>query len=470
MGCGGGRFDRGRGGWAGTNYLRVRFAPSPTGLLHIGGARTALFNWLYARHTGGTFVLRVEDTDQSRNTQEAVDVIFRGMRWLGLDWDEGPDGKGGVTGDKGPYFQSQRASIYAQYLEKLQATGKTYEDGGALKFRMPKTPGVVKDMVCGEVTFDRTMEPDLVIRRKDGSPVFHLVNVIDDLEMGITHVIRGEDHLTNTHKHIALYEALGATPPQFAHIPLILNKGGSKMSKRDEGAALGFYEEAGYLPAAVRNYLCLLGWSPGANEEILPIEELIKRFELSKINRSNARFDGDKLFWMNGEYWRSLSDGDFGKFTQGFLQRTRPAASQMDAKMRDGLLKIMREKVRTGRELADWMDPYLTEEYEYSEESRKKQFSNPDAPKLLGMLEAGFASLTGGMDEVNAEAVCKKIAEEAALPKPAKVIHLLRAAVSGRTVGPSLFALLVVLGVDRVKARLARTKNLLEAGQLGVVA
>jgi len=450
--------------------VRVRFAPSPTGLLHIGGARTALFNWLYARHTGGTFVLRVEDTDQSRNTQEAVDVIFRGMRWLGLDWDEGPDGKGGVTGDKGPYFQSQRASIYAQYLEKLQATGKTYEDGGALKFRMPKTPGVVKDMVCGEVTFDRTMEPDLVIRRKDGSPVFHLVNVIDDLEMGITHVIRGEDHLTNTHKHIALYEALGATPPQFAHIPLILNKGGSKMSKRDEGAALGFYEEAGYLPAAVCNYLCLLGWSPGANEEILPIEELIKRFELSKINRSNARFDGDKLFWMNGEYWRSLSDGDFGKFTQGFLQRTRPAASQMDAKMRDGLLKIMREKVRTGRELADWMDPYLTEEYEYSEESRKKQFSNPDAPKLLGMLEAGFASLTGGMDEVNAEAVCKKIAEEAALPKPAKVIHLLRAAVSGRTVGPSLFALLVVLGVDRVKARLARTKNLLEAGQLGVVA
>ena len=450
--------------------VRVRFAPSPTGLLHIGGARTALFNWLYARHTGGTFVLRVEDTDQSRNTQEAVDVIFRGMRWLGLDWDEGPDGKGGVTGDKGPYFQSQRASIYAQYLEKLQATGKTYEDGGALKFRMPKTPGVVKDMVCGEVTFDRTMEPDLVIRRKDGSPVFHLVNVIDDLEMGITHVIRGEDHLTNSHKHIALYEALGATPPQFAHIPLILNKGGSKMSKRDEGAALGFYEEAGYLPAAVRNYLCLLGWSPGANEEILPIEELIKRFELSKINRSNARFDGDKLFWMNGEYWRSLSDGDFGKFTQGFLQRTRPAASQMDAKMRDGLLKIMREKVRTGRELADWMDPYLTEEYEYSEESRKKQFSNPDAPKLLGMLEAGFASLTGGMDEVNAEAVCKKIAEEAALPKPAKVIHLLRAAVSGRTVGPSLFALLVVLGVDRVKARLARTKNLLEAGQLGVVA
>ena len=450
--------------------VRVRFAPSPTGLLHIGGARTALFNWLFARHTGGTFVLRVEDTDQSRNTQEAVDVIFRGLRWLGLDWDEGPDGKGGGSGDKGPYFQSQRSSIYGRYLEKLQASGQTYEDGGALKFRMPKTPGVVKDLVCGEVTFDRTLEPDLVIRRKDGSPVFHFVNVVDDLEMGITHVIRGEDHLTNTHKHIALYEALGATSPQFAHIPLILNKGGSKMSKRDEGAALGFYEEAGYLPAAVRNYLCLLGWSPGANEEILPIEELIKRFELTKINRSNARFDGDKLFWMNGEYWRSLRDDDFSKFTQDFLQRARPTAAKMDTRMRDGLLKIMREKVRTGRELADWMDPYLTEEYEYSEESRKKQFSGPDALKILGMLEAGFASLTGGMDEANAEAVCKKVAEEAALPKPAKVIHLLRASVSGRTVGPSLFALLVVLGLDRVKARLARTKKLLEAGQLGISA
>ncbi|MCX6935997.1 MAG: glutamate--tRNA ligase family protein [Verrucomicrobia bacterium] len=449
--------------------VRVRFAPSPTGLLHIGGARTALFNWLYARHTGGTFILRVEDTDQSRNTLEAEAVIFRGMRWLGLDWDEGPDGKGGVMGDRGPYFQSQRGSIYAKYLEKLQATGKTYEDGGALKFRMPKTPGVVKDLVCGDVTFDRTMEPDLVIRRKDGSPVFHLVNVVDDLEMGITHVIRGEDHLTNTHKHIALYEALGAVPPQFAHIPLILNRGRSKMSKRDDGAAVEFYEEAGYLPAAVRNYLCLLGWSLGENQEILPIDEIIQKFDLQRLHRSNASFDADKLFWINGEYWRALSDGDFEKFTREYLARVRPAAAALDPALRNGLLKIMREKVRTGRELAEWLDPYLTEEYEYSPESRKKQFSNPDAGKLLIALEAGLMAIQGPLDEAGAESVCQKVAEAAAL-KPAKVIHLVRAAVSGRTVGPSLFALLVVLGMDRVKARLARTRELLEAGQLGVVA
>lgn len=445
--------------------VRVRFAPSPTGMLHIGGARTALFNWLYARHTGGKFILRIEDTDQARNTQEAVDVIFRGMRWLGLDWDEGPDGKGGTAGDRGPYFQSQRADIYRSYLEKLKATGKTYEDGGALKFKMPKTPGVVKDLVCGEVTFDRTMEPDLVIQRKDGSPVFHFVNVVDDLEMGITHVIRGEDHLTNSHKHMALYEALGATPPQFAHIPLILNRGGSKMSKRDEGAALGYYEEAGYLPAAVRNYLCLLGWSPGENQEILPIADLIQRFDLPKINRSNARFDGDKLFWMNGEYWRSLSDGDFQGFAAEYLGRTRPSVSQMDPDLRQRLLPLIREKVRTGREMADWFDPYLSSEFDYSDEAKRKQFSAPEAAKWLPSLISAFSSLAGDWNDAAVEGACKKVAEDAGA-KPAKVIHLVRAAVSGRTVGPSLFGLLTALGREVTLARLERTQKELAAGRL----
>ena len=446
--------------------VRVRFAPSPTGLLHIGGARTALFNWLYARHVGGKFVLRVEDTDQSRNTQEAVDVIFRGMRWLGLDWDEGPDGKGGTKGERGPYFQSQRSSIYAKYLEKLQAAGKTYEDGGALKFKMPKTPCVVKDMVCGDVTFDRTVEPDLVIRRKDGSPVFHFVNVVDDLEMGITHVIRGEDHLSNTQKHIALYEALGATPPQYAHIPLILNQSGSKMSKRDDGAALGFYEDAGYLPAAVRNYLCLLGWSPGANEEVLDIHEIVKRFELKDLNRSNARFDAAKLFWINGEYWRAMADSEFAEFAKTYLANHRPTAASLPDALRDGLLRVIREKIRTGKELAEWMDPYLTEDYLYSPEARKKQFSNPDAGKLLLGLEQGFAALDGDLSDAAAESICKKVAEDAALPKPAKVIHLLRSAVSGHTVGPSLFPLLTVLGKKTVVARLGRTRSLLDSGKL----
>src|SRR5208337_5261432 len=244
---------------------RVRFAPSPTGYLHIGGARTALFNWLYARHTGGTLILRIEDTDAARNTQEAVDVILTGLRWLGLDWDEGPltgDATGPGKGNFGPYFQSQRKENYQRRVEALLSHGLAYEHEGAVKFKMQREPVVIQDVVVGEVVRKLTdreeADPDFVIVRSDGQPVFHLVNVVDDLEMDVTHVIRGEDHLSNTHKHLALIEAFGAKPPRYAHIPLILNPNGSKMSKRDEGSSIQGYIEQGYLPEAVRNYLCLL--------------------------------------------------------------------------------------------------------------------------------------------------------------------------------------------------------------------
>jgi nondiscriminating glutamyl-tRNA synthetase len=215
--------------------IRVRFAPSPTGYLHIGGARTALFNWLYARHTGGTFVLRIEDTDEARNTQEAVDVILEGLRWLGLDWDEGPltaDAHGPSKGEHGPYFQSQRKNVYARRIQELKDKGAAYEHEGAVKFRMTREPIVIPDVVVGDVTRPLTdreeSDPDFVIVRSDGQPVFHFVNVVDDLEMGITHVIRGEDHLSNTAKHIALFRAFGVEPPRYAHIPLIL----SRMARR----------------------------------------------------------------------------------------------------------------------------------------------------------------------------------------------------------------------------------------------
>ncbi len=215
--------------------VRVRFAPSPTGYLHIGGARTALFNWLYARHTGGTFVLRIEDTDEARNTQEAVNVILDGLRWLGLDWDEGPttsDPHGPSKGEHGPYFQSQRKANYAKRVEELKAGGLAYEREGAVRFRMTREPILIPDLVVGDVTRPLTdreeLDPDFVIVRSDGQPVFHFVNVVDDLEMGITHVIRGEDHLSNTAKHIALFRAFGVEPPKYAHIPLILNKDGSQ--------------------------------------------------------------------------------------------------------------------------------------------------------------------------------------------------------------------------------------------------
>src|ERR1035438_6077427 len=297
---------------------RVRFAPSPTGYLHIGGARTALFNWLYARHTGGTFILRIEDTDAARNTQEAVNVILNGLRWLGLDWDEGPvsgDANGPSKGDCGPYFQSQRKENYRRRVETLLSRGLAYEQDGTVKFKMSREPILIPDLVVGDVRRELTdreqAEPDFVIVRSDGRAVFHSVNVVDDLEMGITHVIRGEDHLSNTAKHIALFRAFGVPPPPYAHIPLILNADGSKMSKRDCGASLATYGEEGFLPEAVNNYLCLLGWSPKDNTEKLSLKEVVERFDLPQILRHNAKFDFEKLVWLQGEYCRELSNDRF---------------------------------------------------------------------------------------------------------------------------------------------------------------
>src|SRR5258708_25698804 len=294
--------------------VRVRFAPSPTGFLHIGGARTAVFNWLYARHTGGAFVLRIEDTDATRNTQEAVNVILDGLRWLGLEWDEGPinaDATGPSKGDRGPYFQSQRGENYQRRVELLCSRGLAYQHEGAVKFKMQREPVVIPDLVVGNVTRELTdrekLEPDFVIVRSDGQPVFHLVNVIDDLEMKITHVIRGEDHLANTAKHLALFRAFGAEPPKYAHIPLILNIDGTKMSKRDKGASLMTYLDDGYAPEAVVNYLCLLGWSPKGNREKVPVNEVVELFDLPQILRHNARFDLNKLHWLNGESIREMT-------------------------------------------------------------------------------------------------------------------------------------------------------------------
>lgn len=427
---------------------RVRFAPSPTGLLHVGGARTALFNWLYARHTKGTFVLRVEDTDETRNTEEAVNVIFSGLKWLGFDWDEGPQ-KGG---NYGPYFQSQRKEIYQRYVQRLLDAKLAYDDRGAIRFKLPKKIVHVSDLICGEIDFDLTPEPDLTIVRPDGSFIFHLVNVVDDLEMKITHVIRGEDHLSNTPKHLALFEAFQGTPPAYAHIPLILNRDGSKMSKRDEGAALESYFEKGYVPEAVRNYLCLLGWSPKDNREVLPIEEVVALFDLSKVNRHNARFDMDKLHWMNGQYIAQMTLDRFEDLARPVLEKVNLISSQTDKPYLRNALSIVKEKIKLLSDLPVWTSYFFKDDFSFDPEAVQKTLKKEGASDRLKELKERFEK-TNPWTASQIESDLKALAEEKKL-KTGEFIHPCRVACSGRSVGPSLYHMLETLGQERVLKRL----------------
>jgi len=440
--------------------VRVRFAPSPTGFLHVGGARTALFNWLFARHNQGVFVLRIEDTDKSREREDAVAVIYEGLRWLGLEWDEGGD-KGGKFG---PYFQSERGAIYEKYLKTLEKKWLVYEDQGAIRFRSPRRPVVVDDIVCGRIEFDRSMEPDMTIRRPDGSWIFHFVNVVDDIEMKISHVIRGEDHLTNTSKHVALYQALEIEPPRFAHIPLILNRDGSKMSKRDEGSSIATYIEQGYAPEAVRNYLCLLGWSPKDNREKLDIEETIQLFDLEKVNRRNASFDLDKCNWLNYQYLAQMPVSRFRELSLPFIEKAGIHVTD-EAYLID-VLKLVQEKIKFLKDVPDWIGYFFTEDYEYDPEAVAKTFGgagraegstkvDPDVISRISKLRETYQSIA----EWNPEALENALKTLArSIPcKTGELIHPARLAVSGRSIGPSLYHMLEVLGRQRVLTRLERT-------------
>jgi glutamyl-tRNA synthetase len=434
--------------------IRVRFAPSPTGYLHIGGARTALFNWLFARHHGGKLILRIEDTDKARNTEEAAAAIYEGLRWLELNWDEGPH----AGGDVGPYFQSERNEIYERHLKKLQDAGHIFEDAGALRFRSPREHVIVDDLVCGKIDFDLTnpgTHPDMTIRRPDGSWIFHFVNVVDDIEMKISHVIRGEDHLSNTPKHIELYRALGATPPRFAHIPLILNHDGSKMSKRDEGARVAAYIEQGYAPEAVRNYLCLLGWSPKDNREKIEIDEVVKLFELEKINRRNAAFDLDKCFWLNGQYIAQMSLDRFAELARPFLEKAKIAIS--DEEYLRKVLAIVKEKIKLFKDVPEWTSYFFTEDYEFDPASVEKVFGKPEAATRLSALWQEFSKIDNWNAET-LESTLKNLAPTLGC-KTGDLVHPARVGVSGRSIGPSLYHMLEVMGKERVLARMERARE-----------
>lgn len=435
-----------------SSLVRVRFAPSPTGYLHIGGARTALFNWLYAKHTGGTFVLRVEDTDRARNTEEAARAIYDGLRWLGLDWDEGPEAQGNF----GPYFQSQREEIYLAYLEKLRAAGRVYDDAGSVRFRFEREKIVMDDVICGHVEIDMAnaeTNPDMTIRRPDGSWIFHFVNVVDDIEMKISDVIRGEDHLSNTPKHIQLYRALGATPPRFAHIPLILNLDGSKMSKRDQGASIVTYIENGYLPEAVRNYLCLLGWSPKDDREKLDLAEVVQLFDLAKVHRKNAAFDLEKCKWLNGEYLRELSDERFQEMGREALERAGIDLSKFNADYVRAALATCKGKFPVFSELPGYGGFYFRDDFEYNPDGVAKHFVAENKPRLEAV-RAAFAGLEL-FDAANLETTLKATAAGLGV-KVGALVHPTRLAVTGSNAGPSLYHLLEILRKEKVLRRIDR--------------
>ena len=426
--------------------VRTRFAPSPTGYLHVGGARTALFNWLFARKHSGTFILRVEDTDAARNTEEARQAIFDGMNWLGLDWDEGPD-KGGAHG---PYYQSQRNDIYDAYFEKLLAADRLYKDGDAYRFRFDRKPITMHDLVCGEVTIDYRDEsntPDMVIRRSDGSYVFHFVNVVDDLEMEMTHVIRGEDHLMNTPKHLQLFEAFGVEPPKFAHIPLILNPDGSKMSKRDAGAAVGDYPKQGFLSEAVVNFIALLGWSSKSDDEIFTLTELIDRFSLEAINRAPARFDLEKCKWVNQQHIAKISTETFADLAKPFVEAENlPVTENYGA-----VIAAVKEKVRLLSEVPAAIDFLVTDTAAQDEEAVAKAKANPNSAFLPALADQ-LANLTEWSSEKAKEAIGEVAAANGA--KAGQLMFPVRVALSGRAHGPDLGDVFAILGKEKCVARL----------------
>lgn len=452
---------------------RVRFAPSPTGFFHIGSARTALYNWLYARHTGGSFILRIEDTDAARNTQEALDVLLRGMRWLGLDWDEGPE----VGGDHGPYFQSQRSDIYKSYLSKLEAAGRTYEQDGAIFFKLEgeryteydsylekevekvrSEPVIIDDAIRGQVK--RAEERDFVLFRSDGSPTFHFVNVVDDLTMGITHVIRGEDHLSNASKHVELFKAFGAPIPQFAHLPLILKDpkvGKGKMSKRDKGALIEEYENRHFLPAAVRNAVALLGWNPGDDREVMEIGDLIEAFDIKQIQKGAARFDEAKMHHINFQYLKALPVETYAWFARPVLTEKGLVDSDFSEDQLQRVLTICQEKITSLEELPAFSAYFFTDAYAEDEKVLQKLTKKGNLGDLAGAVATALRDLAPtlwteeGIGEAFAE-LARQNGEE----KPFRWWPVTRFAVSGTSSGPDFLPMLAVLGKSAVLARLDR--------------
>lgn len=454
------------------SQVRVRFAPSPTGFFHIGSARTALFNWLYARHTGGVFILRIEDTDKERNSEQFLNVIYESLTWLGMNWDEGPKYGTSGGGDYGPYRQSERGDVYKEYVGKLMAAGRAYEKDGAIWFKLlgerhevfddhrKKTvtkvktaPLVIEDQIRGRV--ERVEDEDFVIVRSDGNPVFHLVNVVDDIAMNVTHIIRGEDHLSNTSKHVALYEGFGVKPPAFAHIPLILKQNGpGKMSKRDQGALIEEYQKRGYLPEALVNFLCLLGWNPGDDREKMPIAEIIRLFDLPGVNQSNARFDDKKLAHMNMLYLQDQPIETFVKQNVAYQAERGIHDYANWPVLFNEVMQLAQPKIKAIEDVPNYTGYFFTEDFATDAKVRDKVMGKGDPKARLAELIEWVATADFASDTAIEEGL-KALATKHGLGF-GDYQSVARLAVSGTNVGPSITGMFRVLGRERVLSRLQK--------------
>ncbi|MCK4772558.1 MAG: glutamate--tRNA ligase [Candidatus Latescibacteria bacterium] len=472
---------------------RVRFAPSPTGYLHVGGARTALFNWLFARRNDGVFILRIEDTDLERSTEEMVRIITEGLGWLGMDWDEGP------------FFQSERVEAYREAAKELIDEGKAYRcfcdpavleaerkaarekgedwsyDGRcrlinldesaaraeageqfALRFSVPHEETVIfNDHVYGEVRVEGEEIEDFVLLRSDGQPTYQLACVVDDSWMRITHVIRGADHLSNTHKQILLYNAFGMSVPEFAHLPLILGPDKKRLSKRHGATAVGEYRDKGYMPEAVVNFLSLLGWSPKDDTEFLRSEELITRFDLDAVNKKPAVFDEAKLEWLNGQYMIQLPSEELIDGARSAFREAGFDLSGVEDSFLSRVVDLLKERVRLFKEFPEKGSYFFEAPEVYEPESVAKRWKNPDEVILkLGNSVERLKALAAWSEEA-IEEVIRGLAEQEGVGA-GKYIHAIRVAVSGIHTGPGLFELLALLGQDEVVARIGRAVEYLK--------
>ena len=426
--------------------VRTRYAPSPTGDPHVGNIRTAIWDWLYARHTGGQFLLRLEDTDQSRSVPGSLERIMDSLRWLGIDWDEGPE----VGGPHAPYFQSERLERYRGAAKQLLDSGQAFLDEGAIRFKVPTGKTSFTDSVHGPIEFDNEHIESFVILRSDTHPTYHLSVVVDDIDMAVTHVVRGDDHISNTPKQVLLYHAFGTTPPSFAHVPLIMGPDKQRLSKRHGATSVMEYEKQGYLPEAMFNFLALLGWGTGSNDELFTRQELIQRFNLEGISGGNAVFNTEKLDWFNHQHLLRLADEELiarlkglglGAWGLGPDERTRT------------VLQLLRPRCKKLTDFPDQMRPFFEDPGQYDAEAVKKHLSAPGTKDHLKALRDTLAKAE--WSEASLEKALRDLAD-ARTVKAGVLIQGTRIAMTGRMVSPGLFEMLVLLGRETVLRRLDR--------------